>query len=288
MGIGGFAAVVALVSFVSSMAGGAGPLRFAILGDRAGEAQAGVYERVWQEAADERPAFVITTGDTIEGANDGGAERQWREAERILGRYRSVPLYLVPGNHDIWSETSERLFRKHAGRPPHYGFDYGPAHFTVLDNSRSDELPAAELAFLEQDLKAHAGQPVKFVFLHRPSWLMPVALQDARYALHRIARQYGVAYVISGHVHQMLRLGFEGVTYVSMPSSGGHLRNSGEYADGWFFGHALVELRGTDVSFRIEELKPPYGRGRVTRLEEWGMAGQRAAGGSASAGMPAR
>jgi hypothetical protein len=40
-------------------------LRFAILGDRTGETQAGVYEQVWKEAAAGHPPFVVTTGDKI-------------------------------------------------------------------------------------------------------------------------------------------------------------------------------------------------------------------------------
>jgi len=247
--------------------------RFVILGDRTGEARPGVYEQVWQEAAVEHPAFVVTVGDTIEGLHDPTALAEWQEMERILEPYRSYPLYFTPGNHDIWSGASERLFRQHAAHPPHYSFDQGKAHFTILDNSRSDELSAAELVFLEKDLKAHAAQPVKFIFSHRPSWLISVALQNPNFALHQLARQYGVRYVIAGHVHQMLHFDLEGVTYLSMPSSGGHLRASEEYADGWFFGHALVAVQGTDIKFQIEELKPPYGRGRVTMPTDWGMLG---------------
>jgi hypothetical protein len=39
--------------------------RFVILGDRTGETQPSVYERVWQEAAAEDPAFVVSVGDSI-------------------------------------------------------------------------------------------------------------------------------------------------------------------------------------------------------------------------------
>src|SRR5271155_1662113 len=170
--------------------------RFVILGDRTGEARPGVYERVWQDAAGEDPAFVVTTGDTIEGLHDVTAAAECQKIERILEPYRRYPLYLTPGNHDIWSAASERLFSQYAGHPAHYSFDRGPAHFTILDNSRSDELSEAELAFLEKDLKAHAAQPVKFIFSHRPSWLIGVALQNPNFALHRLARQYGVRYVI--------------------------------------------------------------------------------------------
>src|ERR1017187_3832240 len=146
-------------------------------------------------------------------------------------------------------------------------------HFTLLDNSRSDELAAAELAFLETDLKAHAGQPLKIIVSHRPSWLVNVALRNPKFALHQLARRYGVQYVIAGHVHQMLHLALDGVTYVSMPSSGGHLRLSGAYEDGWFFGHALAEVHGGSIDFQIQELGSPHGEGRTTKLTDWGMAG---------------
>jgi len=44
--------------------------QFVVLGDRTGDAQPGVYEQVWQEAAAENPAFVVSVGDSIEGSSD--------------------------------------------------------------------------------------------------------------------------------------------------------------------------------------------------------------------------
>ncbi len=247
--------------------------RFAILGDRTGEAQRGVYEQVWKELAAENPAFVAAVGDTIQGMNDATAEAEWLQVSRLFRLFRRYPLYLAPGSHDIWSPASERLFQQYAAHPRHYSFDYGRAHFTILDNSRSEELPAQELVFLETDLKAHAGQPVKTIVMHRPSWLVDVALRNPNFALHQLARRYGVQYVVAGHIHQLLRLELEGVTYVSMPSSGGQLRLSGLYQDGWFFGHALVEVHAHSIDFQIREAGPPHGQGRMTKLSEWGMAG---------------
>jgi Icc protein len=252
---------------------GGGRFTFAVLGDRTGEAQPGVYEQVWKEAAAEQPSFVITAGDSIQGLVDATAETQWTEVQRIWKLYRKFPLYLTPGNHDIWSAASEELFQKYSGHPPHYSFDFGQAHFTILDNSRSDDLSDAELDFLESDLKAHAAAPVKMIFSHRPSWLINVGFRNPDFRLHRLAKQYGVQYVIAGHVHQMLRFELESITYLSMPSSGGHLRLSKAYADGWFFAHSRVAVAGRDVDFRIEELKPPRGQGRVTKPEDWGMSG---------------
>ena len=262
-GLGGLALAVCLAVF-----GAAPDLHFVLLGDRTGETQPGVYERVWRELSRAQPAFVLSVGDTIQGLHDDTAEAEWREARRILEPFRWIPLYLAPGNHDIWSEASERLFRQYAGRAPHYSFDSGGAHFTVLDNSRSEQWPEGELAWLEGDLREHAAAPVKFVVLHRPTWLLDAALGSTSGPLHRLAKRYGVCCVIAGHVHQLIHAELEGVTYLALPSAGGHLRLSGKYEDGWFFGWTDVEVRGREVAFQVHALD-----GATTPLSAWGRAG---------------
>jgi predicted phosphodiesterase len=249
-----------------------GRFRFVILGDRTGESEPGVFERALQEATRDNPAFLIGVGDTIQGLRDETAEAEWQEAERILAPYRNYRLYLSPGNHDVWSEPSAMLFRKYAGHPLHYSFDYGGAHFTILDNSRSDRFSADELSFLEEDLRAHAAQPLKFIVSHRPGWILNVMLKDPDFPLQQLAKKYGVKYVIAGHLHALIHGEIEGVTYLSVPSSGGHLR-TGKYEDGSFFGYTAVEAGAQEADFQIRELSSPYGEGRVTRLKDWGTAG---------------
>jgi hypothetical protein len=263
-GLGGLALAVCLA------VRGAAPdqFHFVLLGDRTGETQPGIYERVWRELSGAQPAFVLSVGDTIQGLYDNTAEAEWREARRILEPYSRIPLYLAPGNHDIWSEASERLFRQYAGHAPHYSFDSGGAHFTVLDNSRSGEWPAGELAWLEGDLREHAAAPVKFVVSHRPTWLLDAALGGTSGPLHRLAKRYGVCCVIAGHVHQLIHAELEGVTYLTLPSAGAHLRLSGKYEDGWFFGWTSVEVRGREVAFQVHALD-----GATTPLSAWGRAG---------------
>ena len=245
----------------------AADFHFVILGDRTGETQPGIYEQVWKNTVAENPSFVISVGDTIQGLNDKTADQEWRDVQRILPQ---IPLYLTPGNHDIWSDLSEKLFRKYSGHPLHYSFDHEQAHFTILDNSRADQFSAAELAWLESDLRAHEKQPVKFVVSHRPSWIVDILLKNPHNAVHQLAKKYGVQYVISGHVHQMIHSNFEGIEYLSMPSAGGHLRASMKYEDGWFFAHTLVGVTDTGVSFQIKEIHD-----RVTTLTDWTASGLR-------------
>lgn len=246
---------------------------FAVLGDRTGGAQPGVYEQVWKQAAALRPAFVLSAGDTIEGLRDETAERQWRAVQAIWMPHGRLPLYLTPGNHDIWSDASAALYRHFAGRAAPYSFDHGPLHVTVLDNSRSDELSPEQLRFLAADLARHATAREKLIVSHRPSWLLPVLLQNESHPLHQLARRYGVRWVLAGHVHQMIHMEFQGVHYVSMASSGGHLRGSRRYQDGWFFGFAEVRISDAGLDWRIHELGPPHGEGRVTPLAQWGKSG---------------
>lgn len=142
-----------------------GAFQFAILGDRTGETVAGVYQEAWRETAAERPAFVVNVGDTIQGGNDATVNAEWRSAWRLLLPYRRYRVFFTPGNHDVWSAASAEAYEKYTKHPLHYSFDYREAHFTVLDNSRSDDMPASELEFLRNDLEAHKGQRLKFIFL---------------------------------------------------------------------------------------------------------------------------
>jgi 3',5'-cyclic-AMP phosphodiesterase len=260
---------------IAAYTGSGDEFHFAILGDRTGGAVPGVYEQAWRETDRDHPGFVISVGDTIEGGKDLTADAEWQHIMRILAPYRRYRLFLTPGNHDVWSVASARAFEKYSKHPLHYSFDYKQTHFTVLDNSRSDSLPADELAYLEKDLQAHQKQPIKFIFSHRPSWILQVVLRNPEFSLQRLAKRYGVKYVIAGHLHEMLHFELDGVTYLSMASSGGHLRSTKRYEDGWFFQHTYVTVRGNSVDFRIKELGAPFGRSRVTNPEDWGFAGLR-------------
>jgi hypothetical protein len=103
--------------------------------------------------------------------------------------------------------------------------------------------------------------------------LLSVILGNPDFPLHQLALKYGVKYVIAGHIHQMLRFTLDGITYLSMPSAGGHLREDKAYRHGWFFAHTSVSVSDSSVRIQIHELKPPYGQGRVTNPAAWGSAG---------------
>src|SRR5207249_4371359 len=142
------------------------------------------------------PDFVINVGDVIEGGNDGTAEQEWQSVKAAWRRY-SYPLYFTPGNHDIWSTASEKLYEKYTARPPFYSFNYQEAHFTILDNSRTENLGDDQMKFLEHDLEESRDRNPKFVFFHRPTgWLIPLKFQS-EFALHQLLAKYHVTVVFS-------------------------------------------------------------------------------------------
>ena len=230
--------------------------RFCILGDRTGDAQPGVYQRVWSDIDMQHPDFVINVGDTIQGYNDATAASEWRALRPLWDRYR-YPLYFTPGNHDIWSAASRVIYEQQTKRPAFYGFNYQNAHFTVLDNSETADLSLnlsdQQMQFLASDLAENQARDPKFVFFHKPFWLIPVKFQSSRFPFHQLAKKYGVRYVVSGHGHQYVRAAEDGIVYLEAPSSGGKLKGQG-FAQGWFFGHVLMKVKGASVDMQVKPL----------------------------------
>jgi Icc protein len=235
--------------------------RFAILGDRTGDAEPGIYEQVWRDVDRWRPDFVINAGDTIQGGNDATADAEWRALRPIWDSYK-LPLYFTPGNHDIWSSESRRIYEKATGRPASYSFNYQDAHFTVLDNGQTENLSDQQMKFLEADLAGSKNRDPKFVFFHEPFWLIPMTFRSSEFPFHQLIKKYGVRYVISGHGHQFLRLAQDGVVYVEAGSSSGKLKGQG-FDAGWFFGYTQVRVEGSQVDLAFQEVGAPMGKGRL-------------------------
>ncbi len=245
----------------------ANDFKFSILGDRTGLGSTEVYERVWGEIHVLRPNFVVGVGDSIAGLNDDRAPQEWLELRRIWQRYR-YPLYLAPGNHDIWNSYSAKLFERETGHPAHFSFNYQNAHFTVLDNSGSLLLSGGQVRYLQEDLRRNRDRAPKFVIFHQPFWIFFLKLGSGNFELHRLAREYGVNYVFSGHGHQLLRMERDGITYLEVGSSGasitrGTSRGEG-FNEGWFYQHVLATVKGTRVTLQVKQLG-----GKMYAAERW-------------------
>ncbi|MGC9367286.1 MAG: metallophosphoesterase [bacterium] len=212
---------ISMITIIFTTGLSAEKVRIAILGDRTGGHVPGIYGEIVSEIELMKPDLVINVGDMIEGYTDdiSEARNQWLEYLNIIGIF-SMPVYLIPGNHDIWDDNSEKLYREYIGEPD-YSFDYQDIHFVILDNSRwysSEELPQIKIDWLEQDLAPYQDKVV-IVLYHRPFWFEAIA-EGRTDLLHQIFVDNNVDAVFTGHYHTYFSGSYDGILYTGVGSSG--------------------------------------------------------------------
>jgi len=192
-----------------------------------GDVHAGYYETsagVWQQLlAQARAAypdikFALQAGDLVDDADD---PEHWSQLfGAAAGVFDHIPLMTAEGNHE---NTDTALYFKYFALPEngpagyeehHYSFDYGNAHFVVLDSSlmgSAGDAYEAGISWLENDLQK-SDKEWKFVMFHVPAY--PVNSGDGTDdAAAACARQYwlpvlernGVDMVFVGHQHTYMR-----------------------------------------------------------------------------------
>lgn len=192
------------------------PLRFVIIGDRAGGPDQKVFETALRDVERMSPDIVMSVGDIADNCD----EKQWDMAIGALKKL-SMPFYYVPGNNDIEDGKTEELYIKKTGMKPYYSFDKGPVHFIVLDNARPDKIEdfdATQMKWLTQDLEKAQGKMI-LVFMHKPFWAAGVAV-GKKDMMHELFKKHAVTAVFTGHWHQYAHDVYDGVRYYLIGSSG--------------------------------------------------------------------
>ncbi len=119
----------------------------------------------------------------------------------------TVPIRVVPGNHDLWPRRSKddriggALFEARFGAR-HWAERVGPVLVVGLDNG-ADWLADAQLPWLDETLAAHPGVPWILV-CHRPLYAFDApsrAIPHDLGGLVEALRPRPPALVVSGHLH---------------------------------------------------------------------------------------
>ena len=189
---------------------------FAVLGDSHTDGlENGVLAAAVAAAVDSGAEFIVHTGDV---SNIGAREELERYAAFVASA--DVPVYSLPGNHDLAFAGDQSLFAETVG-PPWSSFDYGGDHFVLVDNA--DVIAGIgddEMAWLAEDLAANAAKPRQFIFTHMPlgepgpslAWLLDEPGYAAGTRLVETASRYqNIAAYFSGHVHGFVQYSLAGV-----------------------------------------------------------------------------
>ena len=174
--------------------------------------------------------------------NDSTNEEWDYYAEAFDGFDSGITLAPISGNHDglgVWHwfenmfclDTSESVQNLNG---VNYSYDYGNAHFAVLNTNDALSVSLSQLRWLYNDMRS-TDKDWKIVFMHKSPYTLGKdgKWPDALYlkeTLTRVCELTGVDLVMSGHDHQYLRTKSlrnnrvvedgKGVTYVLSGTAG--------------------------------------------------------------------
>ncbi|HEY3236450.1 MAG TPA: metallophosphoesterase [Polyangiaceae bacterium] len=118
------------------------------------------------------PRLIIGTGDQIQGYqyNEALLRREWKAYFEALAMVKPVPVHQVVGNHDLFDETSGRVWDDVMGpKRRYYAVEVERSAFLFLDTETLvDRVAGAQLKWLNAELEKYQGWDNRFVFLHKP------------------------------------------------------------------------------------------------------------------------
>jgi predicted phosphodiesterase len=186
----------------------------------------------------EYQTLLVHSGDWVTA---GATETCWkveyfsRGASNAVALQASLPIQGCTGNHELYTDPppklgSDTLYRKYWPYPyvdeRYWSFDYGPAHFVVLDQytnySRFGELDQLQLAWLKDDLGANS-KDWTFIILHEPGYSAAVGNANVRLHLQPLCEEYGVDIVFAGHYHCYARAVKNSVLHITTGGGGAPL-----------------------------------------------------------------
>ncbi len=183
-----------------------------------------------------KPAFVVLTGDLVNRARN---PEQIAEFKRIAaGLDKSIPLYLLPGNHDI-SDHPEPMhleaWRKNFGAD-HWAFRKADTVFIGFNSALVNSVKAPpdevekQYVWLQAELaKARREGARRVILFQHHSWFLSSFGEEDRYVnipatqrhkYFQLFRTYGVTHIFAGHMHQNCLASTDGIEMVTTGAIG--------------------------------------------------------------------
>ncbi|MHC4455494.1 MAG: purple acid phosphatase family protein [Planctomycetota bacterium] len=214
------------------------------------------------EADPDYHTLVLSTGDLVA---EGNNEADWddhllgTDQQNIRDMLANLPFHAAMGNHEMPGDLFEKYLPYPFAAPRYWSFDYGPAHFVVIDQYTDYGPGSAQLAWLENDLAA-TTQQWKFVYFHEPGWSAGAHPNNplVQYFLQPLFKQYGVTMVFTGHNHYYARAVVGGVHHITTGGGGAPLYlpnpNSPLVVETSMTNHyCTVEIDGDSLTFTALE-----------------------------------
>lgn len=190
-----------------------------------------VHKKVVEAVIKAAPDFVLHTGDLVA---DGEDASQWPVFFSIEKNLLNKTVFCpVPGNHERGSRLYYDAFDQ---RVPYYSFDWGSAHFSMLNNDLANVSPnsavreafwAEQMRWLEADLAAAQKADLRFIAMHSPPMTAvkrrqrEITPEEAQ--VMALCEKYKIHVVFAGHDHNYQHHFKNGVHYVVTGGGGAPL-----------------------------------------------------------------
>jgi hypothetical protein len=165
------------------------------------------------------PDFIMHTGDLVADGNDASLWPVFFEIEGQL--LRKAAIFPALGNH----ERNASNYYGYMDGKPYYSFDWGSAHFTVINSDLENTAPTKaereafweqQTRWLEHDLDGAQRSDLRFVFAHHP----PMTAVQRRQgdnphmtALEPLFGKYRLTAAFFGHDHNYQHYLKDGIHY---------------------------------------------------------------------------
>ena len=238
---------------------------FGIIADRAGGNPLEgwpYFERAVREMNVLHPDFVLMPGDLIDGyirreGPEGAAKDFTEQYDEVasFAKKLEMPLYFVPGNHDVSSGALTAPFLERFGRQ-WYSFDYRVVHFIALCTEVQGRFTEEQVKWALSDIAASKDARHTVVFMHAPAWRnrgqgSPMYNEWMRMEEALKGRKYTV---IAGHTHRLSMEIRNGCSYYVMATSGGSQTKPFSFYEGHAHHVGLVKVERDKLFLSILDL----------------------------------
>lgn len=210
------------------------------------------------------PDMVVLTGDYV---HDPTSQEQWNEFLRIIGGIdQSIRTVVIPGNHDVLDKDGKidmTPYTRHLGKD-RFAERIGNAYLIGLNSNfmknveQNSSEEQSQFAWLKKTLKKKHKKDHVIVFLHHPFFLENYGEEEGYSTLSESIRnkyfslfdEYGVEFVIAGHLHDNREANHNGIEMVTTSAAGRQLGTAQP-------GIRIIQLRKGNISqqyFTLEQL----------------------------------
>lgn len=173
------------------------------------------------------PAFQTLNPMVGDLVTSGESETYWGKEfyassmTNLRAEMANMMVIPVIGNHEGDGKLFSRYFPLPYVAKRYFSFDYGPAHFTYIDQYNSYSSGSAQYNWIKADL-AKSTKKWKFVVLHEPGWSAGGHANNTKVqkTLQPLFEKYGVSIVFGGHNHYYSRAVVNGVQHLTIGTGG--------------------------------------------------------------------